>query len=723
MKEKLEFTNREGIADNNEDLRRELLDFMREKAYRPLTAEELMEHFQPADGEEFMRLLAEMEEEGKIVRTRRGRYGVPEKMNLVVGRLVMNPRGYAFLLPDRPEEEDIFIGAGNLNGAMHNDRVIVRPLGPAVGGRSREGEVIRILQRANRRVVGTFEKGNRRYGYVVPDDKRLVYDIFVPVGAQNRARDGAKVVVEITRWPEQRRNPEGRIVEVIGYGNEPGLDVEVLIRKYDLPVDFPPEVYRELESIPDYVLPEEMEGRRDLRHLDMVTIDGEDAKDLDDAVSLEVLPDGLYRLGVHIADVGHYVKEGSALDREAYRRGTSVYLVDRVIPMLPPKLSNGICSLNPQVDRLALSVIMDIDSKGVVRRHEIFESVIRTRERMTYTAVKKILVDRDEELRARYRPLVPMFEAMAELCQILRARRMRRGSIDFNFPETKVKLDERGKPVEIVRYERSIADMIIEEFMLAANETVARHYYWMEVPFLYRIHEEPDEEKIEALREFLYNLGYLLKGRGSVHPRALQKVVEEAAGTPAEKVVHTMVLRSLKQACYAEQWLGHYGLAAEYYTHFTSPIRRYPDLVIHRIIKEILHKGQLSPARREALAARMPDIARQASERERIAMEAERESVDMKIVQYMAERVGDVFDGVISSVTSFGFFVELENSAEGLVHVTTLHDDFYEFNEKQLTLTGRHRKRVFRIGMPVRVRLVRANVEERQLDFELVEEE
>lgn len=701
------------------ELTERILAYMHKAAYKPLTAEELMRELGGDNLDEFFKVLYGMEQAGEIICTRRMRYGLPEKLNLIVGKLQGHQDGFGFLIPARPGHEDVFIGADSMNGAMHGDRVIARFKGAGRRGMREEGEIIRILQRGSAKLVGTFEQ-DRQHGFVVPDEKRVAQDIFIAKGMEQGAQTGDKVVVEITRWPEKRRNAEGKVIEIIGRKGEPGIDIESIIWKFNLPREFPQDVQQEVHKVAPEVAAADIEGREDLRNLLMVTIDGEDAKDLDDAVSVEILPNGNYLLGVHIADVGHYVTYGSALDKEAYQRATSVYLVDRAIPMLPRELSNGICSLNPRVDRLTQSVFMEIDETGKVLNNRVVESVIKTNERMTYTNVKKILVDKEPELRQRYDYLVETFENMEKLCHILRKRRLDRGAIDFDFPEVKVKLDEQGRPVAIVKQERTIADQIIEEFMLVANETVAERYFWMEVPFLYRIHEEPDEEKLTNLNMFLANFGLGVKGMKKIRPRALQDIVNRVAGRPEQRVVNTLLLRSMKQARYSEENLGHFGLAAKFYTHFTSPIRRYPDLVIHRIIKEIIKNGSLNEKRRAKLVKFLPAAATQSSEQERFAMEAERDSVDLKKVEFMLDKVGQEFDGIISGVTSFGMFVELDNLVEGLVHVTTMHDDFYEFVENQYSLVGRHTRRTFRIGQPVRVELTRVNIDERQLDFELL---
>lgn len=688
---------------------------MRSEEYKPMNEGEILValDLDIRDADLLLKTLQSMEKEGLVVKNRKGRYGLPERMNLIVGHLEGHPRGYAFLIPDNPEMEDVYVGLGNLNGAVHGDRVIVRPLFKPSGGRL-EGEVVRILKRASTKVVGTIECG-KQFAFVTPDDKRFYFDIFIPKDATAGAQTGQKVVVGITRWPEGRRNPEGRVIEVLGYGDEPGIDVLAVIKKYDLPLEFPEKVLRQAEQIPEEISEEELEGRLDLRKEKIVTIDGEDAKDLDDAVSVKRIPGG-YRLGVHIADVSYYVREDTPLDKEARKRGCSVYLVDRVIPMLPPKLSNGICSLNPRVPRLTMSVIIDFDENAKVKSYQITPSVIQTCERMTYTAVNKILEENDQETIKRYDYLVEDFKLMEELAAKLNRKRFERGSLDFNFEEAKVILDENGRPVEIRKEHRGIGERIIEEFMLAANEVIAEHMYWLKVPFVYRVHEIPDMEKMYALQEFLHNLGYSIKGIKNIKPKALQQILEAVKGKPEERVVSTVLLRSLKRAHYSEENLGHFGLASHYYTHFTSPIRRYPDLVIHRILREQM-EGGLTEERVEYLNESLGRIAKHSSERERIAEEAERETVELKMAEYMAEKVGEVFVGIISSVTPFGFFVELENTVEGLVHVSTLEDDFYRFDEKSITLRGERTKKVFRIGDRVRVKLARVNKDERQIDF------
>lgn len=704
-----------------------LLNFMRETAYKPMTYQELEQHFAIEDAHEFrefLKLLNELEQSGKIILTSTERYGVPERMSLLRGRLQAHAKGFAFLIPDDREHPDVYIHANDLKSAMNGDTVLVRISSKSSDGGKMEGEVVRIVTRAVTQVVGVFQN-HEAYGFVLPDDKRINRDIFIPKHAINGAVDGVKVVVKLVSYPEGRAAAEGEIVEILGHKDDPGVDILSIIRKHQLPEGFPEEVLAEADAAPDAITEEEIvqQGRRDLRGLNIVTIDGEDAKDLDDAVNVERLPNGNYRLGVHIADVSYYVRDRSELDKEAYNRGCSVYLVDRVIPMLPHRLSNGICSLNPQVDRLTMSCEMEFNEQMKVVKHDIFTSVIRTKERMTYNNVRKILVDEDPELIERYGDLVEDFRLMRELALKLRNRRMRRGAVDFDFVESKVIVDENGKPVDIVKRERSIAEQIIEEFMLAANETVAEHFHWMKVPFIYRIHEDPDQEKLQNFMAFAANFGYHVKGRGNaIHPRALQSLLDDIQGTKEQTVLSTMMLRSMKQAKYDAESTGHFGLAAEYYSHFTSPIRRYPDLVIHRVIREVLESGgSLNESRHEQLAGRMADIAQQSSERERVAVDAERDTEALKKAEFMLDKVGEEFEGIISSVTSFGMFIELENTVEGLIRLSAMTDDYYHFDEGHMALIGERTSKVYRIGDDVKVRVANVNMDEHTIDFEMVD--
>jgi len=696
-----------------------LLDFMREKAYKPMTEGELISalNIDPKETDLLLKTLNYLEKQGLVVKNRRGKYGVPEKMNLIVGKLEGHPGGYAFLLPDDPEIDDIYISREDMNGAMHGDRVLVRPKIAAKANSKVEGEVIRILQRALKTVVGTVERG-KHFSFVVPDDKRIFYDLYVPKDKTIGAKNGQKVVAKITEWPEKRRNPSGEIVEILGYPDEPGVDVLSIIKKYELPLDFPEKVKRQVQQIPDEVLREDLVGREDFRHLKTITIDNEDAKDLDDAVSIEKTSDG-YRLGVHIADVSYYVEEKSPLDVEALKRGCSVYLVDRVIPMLPPKLSNGICSLNPRADRLTMSVIIDFDSEANIKGYKITPGVIKTCERMTYTQVNKILEEEDKETIERFDYLVEDLHWMKELAEKLSHKRFARGSLDFELDEAKVILDENGHPVDVVKEERRISSSIIEEYMIAANEVVAEHIFWLKIPLVYRIHENPDEEKINSLKEFLYNFGYTLKGTQNLKPKSLQQILEQVKGKPEQRLINTMLLRSLRQARYSGVNFGHFGLASLYYTHFTAPIRRYPDLIVHRILRKQL-QNDIDQKQEKKLVKIVERVAKLSSERERIAEEAERESVDLKIAEYMASRIGETYEAIVSGVTSFGVFVELDNTIEGLVHVSHMEDDYYHFNEKTMALIGERTGKTFRIGDRVKVKVYNVNIAERHIDFVLV---
>ena len=603
---------------------------------------------------------------------------------------------------------------------MHGDRVVARVTPAQEEGRSREGEIIRILERANEKIVGTFER-SKTFGFVTPDSTKLTQDIFVAKKFFKGAKTGSKVVVKITKWPSGRRSAEGEVVEVLGKVGDPGVDVLSVMRQYELSETFPEDVQAEATATETEPDPAEYAGRADRRDLQIVTVDGEDSKDLDDGVYARKNPDGSFFLGVYIADVSHYVRENAPLDREAYARGTSVYLVDRVIPMLPKELSNGICSLNAGVDRLSMACEMQISPEGEITSYEILPTVIHVYRRLTYNIVNKVLVEQAEPFVADNKDILPMLETLAELRQALKAKRHRRGSIDFDLPEVKVKLDEKGHPVALIKREGSLAESIIEECMLAANETVARHMDTKNLPFMYRVHEQPSEEKIERLNNLLATFGLYVKRdeAGQIKPMDVQKVLEQVEGRPEERIISTVSLRSMQQARYSELSLGHFGLAARYYTHFTSPIRRYPDLIVHRLLRETFATGSLPLERQAKLKTVLPEIADHTSQRERVAIEAERETTDMKKIEYMAQFVGEEFSGVISGVTAFGIFVELDNGVEGLVHVSTMTNDYYEYVEEQYAMIGERTRAQYRLGDEVEVILVRANVEERNLDFVL----
>lgn len=639
---------------------------------------------------------------------------------ILVGIFEANERGFGFVRSEDENEADIFIPPADVKGAWDGDKVEVRVVSKGDERRGPEGIITKILERNHKKIIGRFDK-SKNFAFVVPLDKKISQDIFISKSDFNGAKNNEVVTVEITKWPVSRRSAEGRVVRRLGKLGAPGVDILAIMHSYDLNEDFPKEVLAQVKKIPEEIPVAEYKKRRDLRDLKMVTIDGEDAKDLDDAVSIAKLPNGNYSLGVHIADVSYYVKEGSALDKEAYERGTSVYLVDRVIPMLPRKLSNGVCSLNAGEDRLAFSVVMEIDPKGKILGSDIFKSIVHIDERMNYSDVAKIL-DGDKLSRKRYERFVSDFELMAELSGILRSCRTKRGSIDFDISEAKVILDNAGKPIAIEKYEMTVANNIIEDFMLAANETVAERFFWLEVPFMYRVHDLPDSEKLEEFSKFIFNYGYKVKGISKLQPKALQSLLNEIKGKPEERIISTLMLRSMQQARYSAENTGHFGLAAKYYCHFTSPIRRYPDLFIHRVMSELTENGyQFKNEKRvKKLKKLSVEGAKHSSEKEREAQLAERDSVDLKMAEFMAQFIGDEFEGIISSVTSFGFFVELDNTIEGLVRVESIEDDYYIYQEKLCAMIGERTSKVYRLGDKVKVRLVRADIETRKIDFAVV---
>ena len=696
--------------------------FICDDFYVPMKMKEMASVLQvkKEERQELKEILDALESEGKIHKTQKGNY-VKGQGNRLTGIYQAHARGFGFVSIEG-SDDDVFIPEEESGGALQGDEVeiqITRGAGPNTGQRQ-EGKVIKILKRGMSRIVGYYQK-NKSFGFVLPDNQKFLQDVFVPEEKSKGAVTGHKVVVKLTSYGGDGKKPEGEVVEILGHVNDPGTDVLSIAMSYELPIEFPEKVMNQAERVAKPVSEADRFGRRDLRDVRMVTIDGEDAKDLDDAVSLEVR-DGSFYLGVHIADVTNYVQENSALDREAKKRGTSVYLADRVIPMLPHTLSNGICSLNAGEDRLALSCLMKIDENGTIVDHEICESVIRVDRRMTYTAVKQILEDEDEEQCRKYEEFVPMFREMARLSSILREKRHRRGAVDFDFPETKVILDEQGRPVELKAYERNTATKLIEDFMLAANETVAEDFFWREIPFVYRIHEAPDEEKIRKLAIFLHNFGYTMHiGNHEVHPKEIQKLLAKVEGKPEEPMIARLALRSMKQAKYTPENEGHFGLAASCYTHFTSPIRRYPDLQIHRIIKETL-RGRMDEERIRHYQSILEEVTKHASETERRAEEAERETVKLKKVQYMKNFIGEEYEGVISGITKWGMYVELPNTIEGLVHVVNMTDDHYEYIEERYEMQGIHTGKTHRLGQKVCVRVMAANELQRTIDFELGKE-
>ena len=704
-----------------EKIREQLLGLINDPHYNPLKREELALIFNihPSEMPMFYNFLDELEEDGYIIKTKKGRVMSPNKMGLFVGKFVAHRKGYGFVESDEEFTQDLFIPKDDINGALHNDRVMAEIVTTATEDKRAEGKVIKIIKREVTRVVGLFQE-NKSFGFVVPDDKKFNQDIFIPKRGFNGAKNDDKVVCEITLWPQENRKPEGKIIEVLGKKGERGVEIDSIIRAHGLPEEFPKKVIDEANYVSSQDLEDEIDRRLDLRHLDIFTIDGEDAKDLDDAISIEVLPNGNYKLGVHIADVTHYVREKSKLDKEALKRATSVYLVDKVIPMLPKQLSNGVCSLNPFEDKLTLSCIMEIDENGKVVNSDIAETVINSKARMTYTEVSDILEKDDEKLKQTFAKQVEDFKNAEKLARILMKRRERRGAIDFDFPEAKIILNREGKVVDIKCYERRISNKMIEEFMLVANETVAEHFYWLQLPFVYRIHETPSAEKMEDLNKFIATFGYHIKGDlEDVHPKEIQSLVEKIKGTKEEESISTIALRSMKQAKYSPQCIGHFGLAAKYYCHFTSPIRRYPDLQIHRIIKEQLN-NKLNNKRQEQLSHIVEYASTQSSERERAAELAERDVHDFYKACYMADKVGQEFDGVVSSVTSFGMFVELENTVEGLIRLANMRDDYYIYNQETYTIMGERSHKTFKIGDTVRIKVDNVNVDFREIDFALI---
>lgn len=699
-----------------EEKKRLVYEYMLDKEYKPLKFKEMVNILQVprAEKEDLREVLETLIAEGKISIDVKGKFSVA-KDSVKVGSYIGTQKGFGFVRVEG-EDEDIFVPESATKGALHGDIVQVQVLEQKTGKR-REGKIVGIVERGTATVVGTFAK-SRNFGFVIADNQRFGKDIYIPKSQTKGAVSGHKVVVEITNYGGKDKKPEGKVIEIIGHINDPGVDIMSIVKAFGLPEEYPEEVMRQVEGIPSEVTSKDWAGRMDIRDWQMVTIDGEDAKDLDDAITLTKEGD-IYKLGVHIADVTNYVTENSPLDKEALKRGTSIYLVDRVIPMLPHALSNGICSLNAGVDRLALSCFMDIDSKGNVVGHKIAETVVNVSRRMSYTSVKKILEDHDPDECKEYEELIPMFERMEDLAKLLRERRRKRGSIDFDFPESKIILDEQGRPIEVKAYERNTATKIIEDFMLIANETIAEDYFWQELPFIYRTHENPDPEKIMKLGIFINNFGYTIKmSQDEIHPKELQKLIEKIEGTPEEALISRLTLRSMKQAKYTVDGEGHFGLAAKYYCHFTSPIRRYPDLQIHRIIKENLRSG-LSEKRVSHYNRILPEVALHSSMMERRADEAEREVEKMKKAEYMADFIGETFEGVISGMNTWGMYVELPNTIEGMVRVTSLRDDYYYYDEEKYVMVGEHTNKTYNLGETITVEVAGVDKMLKTIDFEL----
>lgn len=713
------------MEKKQQELEKDILHYLKEKAGKPLAEKKLMTNLRLDEEQQsfWNILIIKMIQEGKLIRTSSHLLGIPSQMNLVAGRFSASSKGYGFVIPDDVVGKDIFIAPSDIGGAMNNDRVICRvQKNRSLERKGREGEIIRILERVHKNIVGTFEAAGA-YGFVVPDDMKLGADVFVPEKGIGFAKHGDKVILEISRYPEKGRSAEGYIIDVLGRADDPKVAMESIIFQFGIHQNFSSAVLEEAGAIPQQVPQVAKRGRKDLRNQPMVTIDGDDARDLDDAVYVENKGQGRYLLGVHIADVSYYVRPGSELDRESYDRATSVYLPDRVIPMLPKELSNGICSLNAGVDRLAFSCEMLIDRKGKIHSFEIFPSLIRVAKRLSYNQVKRALVNEEMEVQKELVDFMPMLREMAGLSEILKKRRMRRGAIDFDFPEIKVKVDDAGNAIDIVKRERNLAESIIEEFMLAANETVAQYMAEKKQPFVYRIHEKPALEKMHNFDELLHGFGYRLPDQKEIKPKDLQEVLEKVKGEPEERLLSTVMLRSLRQAIYKEENMGHFGLAAEYYSHFTSPIRRYPDLMVHRLLKSELGVKAGAATSQEKKTEYLVKAAKHSSDQERNATQAEREAVDLKKVEYMAQFLGKEFNGFISGVTAFGIFVELENGVEGLIRISQISDDYYQYFERDWKLVGQRTGREFRLGDPLEVRLIKASPEERQLTFGLAGDE
>ncbi|MCU5747102.1 ribonuclease R [Staphylococcus sp. SQ8-PEA] len=711
------------------NLKQSIEEIIKQPDYEPMSVSDFQDELGLDNADSFrdlIKILVELEQSGLVERTKTDRYQKKETPDLKQGKLIkgklsQNKRGFAFLRPEDKELEDIFIPPTKINRALDGDTVLVELHKSRGDHRGKlEGEVKSIETHNVTQVVGTYSEA-RHFGFVIPDDKRITQDIFIPKGNDLGAVDGHKVLVQITKYADSTDNPEGHISAILGHKNDPGVDILSIIYQHGIEIEFPDKVLDEAKEVPEEIKPEEIEGRRDLRDELTITIDGADAKDLDDAISVKKLDNGHTQLTVSIADVSYYVTEGSELDVEAYERGTSVYLVDRVIPMIPHRLSNGICSLNPNVDRLTLSCRMEIDERGDIVKHEIFDSVIHSNYRMTYDNVNKIITDHDSETRAQYSDLVPMLDLAKELSNTLIAMRQRRGEIDFDIDEAKVFVNDEGIPTDIQVRNRGEGERLIESFMLAANETIAEHFDKKDVPFIYRVHEQPKSDRLRQFFDFITNFGIMIRGTGEdIHPSTLQEISKEVEGKPEQMVISTMMLRSMQQAHYDDANLGHFGLSAEYYTHFTSPIRRYPDLVVHRLIRKYLIEQTMDDEALQQWKEDLPEIAEHTSERERRAIEAERDTDELKKAEFMVQHIGEEYEGVISSVANFGMFVELDNTVEGMVHIANMTDDYYNFDERQMALIGERMAKVFRIGDPVKIKVINVDVDERMIDFQIV---
>ena len=711
------------------NLKQSIEEIIKQPDYEPMSVSDFQDALGLNSADSFrdlIKVLVELEQTGLIQRTKTDRYQRKEskkskQSKLIQGTLSQNKKGFAFLRPEDDEMDDVFIPPTKINRAMDGDTVLVELQNSKGEHKGKlEGEVKSIEKHSVTQVVGTYSEA-RHFGFVLPDDKRIMQDVFIPKGHNLGAIDGHKVLVQITKYADGTDNPEGQVSAILGHKNDPGVDILSIIYQHGIEIEFPDKVLEEAEAVPDEIKPSEIEGRRDLRNELTITIDGADAKDLDDAISVKKLDNGHTQLTVSIADVSYYVTEGSALNEEAYDRATSVYLVDRVIPMIPHRLSNGICSLNPQVDRLTLSCQMELDERGHVVNHEIFDSVIHSNYRMTYDEVNEIITDQNEDTRKQYNEVTPMLDLAKDLSERLINMRKRRGEIDFDISEAKVLVNDEGIPTDVELRKRGEGERLIESFMLAANETIAEHFDRLNVPFIYRVHEQPKSERLRQFFDFITNFGLMIKGTGEeVHPSTLQKIQQEVEGQPEQMVISTMMLRSMQQARYDDVNLGHFGLSAEHYTHFTSPIRRYPDLIVHRLIRKYLIDKTMDDKTLNKWEEALPEIADHTSQRERRAIEAERDTDELKKAEYMVQHIGEEYEGIISSVANFGMFIELPNTIEGMVHVSEMTDDYYHFDERQMAMIGERQAKVFRIGDPVKIKVVNVDVDERMIDSQIV---
>ena len=706
--------------DEKENL---ILKFMSREDYVPMKAKEIAGIFMVPKNKynNFKSILDKLEKEYKIQKNRKNKYSIIDENKYIKGTYRGNEKGYGFVIPENEEMEDIFIPRGNNNNALNDDIVVVEIIKESEDGKRKEGKIVSIVKHEKDKVVGLFVK-SKNFGFVIPDDKKFGGDIFISKSNFAKAKNNQKVVVKLTKYPEKNKKAEGKIIEIIGGIDEAGVDMLSLVKEYDLPYEFPQGVIEEAKSKGNKVDKKDIPNRIDLRDKTIFTIDGEDAKDLDDAVRVYKNDDGNYMLDVHIADVSYYVTENSLLDKEAIIRGTSIYMLDRVIPMLPKELSNGICSLNAGEDRFTLSCTMEIDKEGNIISSDVYKAVIKVTERMNYKDVQKIIDGSDEEVLERYKNYIQDFKLMEELAKILKNKRLERGYLNLDLPESKVVLDNNGHAVDIKKYELYFSNEIIEQFMLSANETIAERFYWLEAPFIYRAHEEPDIDKVKELNKFLYNFGYKINKSGDkVYPKEFAKVLDSVKGKTEERVVSNLVLRTLKVARYESENDGHFGIASKYYCHFTSPIRRYPDLFIHRIISKYLENNyEISEKQKEKYEKQAEQYAKTSSDREKIATKVERDSIDIKMAEYMQDRIGEEYEGMVSSVTSFGIFVELDNTVEGLIRFENLGDEYFEYDEEHKQLIGEKTGITYKIGDRVKIKVINANKETRQIDFEKI---